>query len=127
MADARKAGQRELGALYRAFAVACIETGATRTLLRLGFGDPYGYSALRDAFTMMLLAGVPPDFKAAFVTDEPHLGRSFQALEQDLQRLGIKAAAFDRAADAISWLDCERPQGRDGRAAAGLREVRAGR
>jgi hypothetical protein len=73
-------------------------------LLKAGHGDPEGHLSLREAFTMMLLAGIPSGFRIAFVTNATPIARVFQALRGDLRRLRLDAAVFGEESDALDWL-----------------------
>src|SRR5260221_12345793 len=61
----------ELQSTYRAFAVLCIKNRITRALVKAIDSDPAGEHALRDAFTMMLLAGIPARWKLALGAGTP--------------------------------------------------------
>src|SRR5260221_11362822 len=61
----------ELQSTYRAFAVLCIKNRITRALVKAIDSDPAGEHALRDAFTMMLMAGTTARLKPALVAGKP--------------------------------------------------------
>src|SRR5258707_14454953 len=61
----------ELQSTYRAFAVLSIKNRITRALVKAIDTDPAGEHALRDAFTVMLLAGSPRGQEPAAVPRTP--------------------------------------------------------
>ena len=107
---------RELSQLYRDFAVACVEKQVSRVLLRARHGTLEAHLALRDAMTVMLLAGIPSGFRIGFVADRPTAAEALAALGEDLRRLGIAAALFDSEEPALAWLKPS-PAGSRGRQA----------
>jgi hypothetical protein len=103
---------RELSQLYRDFAVACVEKQVSRVLLKAKHGSVEAHFALRDALTMMLLAGIPSEFKIGFVADSPPTAQALQALRDELRRLGVVAALFDAEEPAVAWLRPSVPESR---------------
>jgi len=95
----------EIAALYRAVAVACVQKQITRVLIIAGDDDPAGERALRDVLTMMLLAGIPSDFKLALVAASERVGRTYRNAQRDLCAAGVTARLFDSEQDATRWLD----------------------
>jgi len=95
---------RELSQLYRDFAVACVEKQVSRVLLKAKHGTLEAHFALRDALTMMLLAGIPSGFRIGFVADCPPTAQTLEALRDELRRLGVAAALFDAEEPALAWL-----------------------
>jgi len=95
----------ELGELYRAFAVLCIEKQSRRALILAGEADSAGERALRVAVTMMLLAGIPEDFRLALVTASAEVAATYHAAPRDLCAAGVAARLFDSEQDASRWLE----------------------
>ncbi len=95
----------ELGELYRAFAVLCIEKQFRRALILAGDDDRAGDRALRVAVTMMLLAGIPRDFRLALVTASAEVAATYHAAPSDICAAGVAARLFDSRQDATHWLE----------------------
>lgn len=107
-ADGRGADARVFAAMCRALAVKCIESDAERALIDASDCDAESAHALRDAFTVMLLADLPRGFRVAIVINAGP-GHGFVAgLQRDLARLQINARLFDGTDAAADWLDCAR-------------------
>ena len=98
----------ELGELYRAFAILCIEKQFRRALIVAGEADRAGDRALRVAVTMMLLAGIPSDFRLALVPASAKVAATYQAAPRDLCAAGVAARLFDSEQDASRWLEGSR-------------------
>lgn len=79
----------EIGTLFRALAVACIEKQFARVLIIAGDDDPAGERALRDALTMMVLAGVANGFRLALVTALPRVQYTYRNAQRDFTAAGI--------------------------------------
>ncbi len=94
----------ELQSTYRAFAVLCIKNQITRALVKAIDSDPAGEHALRDAFTMMLLAGIPAGWKLALVADTPAVEARYRDAQRDLTMAGVDARLFATEQEALSWL-----------------------
>ena len=94
----------EIGEIYRALAVRCIEDQVARVLVKPGDADPVGERALRDAFTMILLAGIAPGFRIAIVTSVPAIEARYRVCARDLRLANVDAKMFSGEAEAISWL-----------------------
>ncbi|HEX9434740.1 MAG TPA: hypothetical protein VF936_18340, partial [Burkholderiales bacterium] len=94
----------ELQSTYRAFAVLCIKNRITRALVKAIDSDPAGEHALRDAFTMMLLAGIPAGWKLALVADTPAVEARYRNAQRDLTMAGVEARLFANEQEALSWL-----------------------
>jgi hypothetical protein len=94
----------ELQSTYRAFAVLCIKNRITRALVKAIDSDPAGEYALRDAFTMMLLAGIPAGWKLALVADTPAVEARYRNAQRDLTMAGVEARLFANEQEALSWL-----------------------
>ena len=95
----------EIAALYRALAVTCIEKQISQVLIIAGDDDPAGERALRDALTMMVLAGIPHDFRLALVTALPGVAQTYGRTQRDFNAAGIKTRVFENAEDAERWLE----------------------
>ena len=108
----QQSSERELAQLYRDFAVACVEKQVSRVLLKARHGDLEAHRALRDALTVMLLAGIPSEFRIGFVADRPPAAQALEALRDELRRLGVVAALFDAEEPAVAWLRPSVPESR---------------
>lgn len=104
MVDCTGCGGRELAQLYRDFAVACIERRLEHVLVVAGGGDPRDHLSLRDAVTVMMLAGVPSGFRIALVAPVAPIEAAFRALQRDLRQRRVEAAVFDHEDRAREWL-----------------------
>ncbi|HEY5897009.1 MAG TPA: hypothetical protein VIV54_05560 [Burkholderiales bacterium] len=102
--DCRSADARAMSQACRALAVECLEKQINRVLIDAIECDPEGHYALRDAFTMMILAGIPDRFRLALLTDVPHVRVLFADLQRDLRLLNIEARLFGRENEAVEWL-----------------------
>ena len=100
----------EIGELYRALAVACIQKQVTRVLIIAGDDDPAGERALRDALTMMVLAGIADGFRLALVTPLPRVEYVYRNAQRDFTAAGITTRQFDNEDEALQWLDQGRGQ-----------------
>ena len=104
----------EIAQIYRTLAVRCIEEEVKRVLVKPGDDDYAGERALRDAFTMILLAGIAPGFRIALVASEPRVEARYRICVRDLRLANVDAKLFGDEAEAASWLA---PSGREQRAA----------
>jgi hypothetical protein len=95
----------EIADLFRALAVTCVQRQVRRVLIVAGDDDPAGERALRDALKMMLLAGIPSDFKLALVAASERGGSAYRNAHRDLCAAGITARVFDGEDEATRWLD----------------------
>lgn len=96
----------ELSDLYRAFAVLCVDTHASRALLKAGDDDPRGHHALRDALeTMALRAPIPFDFKLALVPSTRPIEAIYREAQQQLRAVGLNAWVFGSEDEALEWLE----------------------
>jgi len=95
----------ELGELYRAFAVLCIERQFRQAMILAGDADRSGERALRVAVTMMLLAGIPRDFRLGLVAASPEVAAAYRAAPGDLCAAGVAARLFDSERNAARWLE----------------------
>lgn len=94
----------EVSELYRMLAVECVEKQIDRVLVKAANCSPEGHLALRDALTVMILAGIPSGFRLAMVTDMARVQHLFLELQGDLRRLSIHLALFTDEANAVEWL-----------------------
>ena len=94
----------EIAELYRALAVTCVEKQVTRVLIVAGDDEPEGERALRDALTIMVLAGLPEDFRLALVAPLPRVARTYAATQRDFIAAGITTRVFETEQDAARWL-----------------------
>lgn len=95
----------EIAELFRALAVTCVHKQITRVLIIAGDHDPAGEKALRDALTVMVLAGIPPDFKLALVAGSDRVEMTYRNAQRDLCAAGVTARLFSSEDDATRWLD----------------------
>lgn len=102
----------EIAVLYRALAVTCVQQQITRVLIVAGDDEPAGERALRNALTMMVLAGVPRGFRLALVAAVPRVANTYRNTPRDFTAAGIGTRLFDNEADATSWLDGNLPASR---------------
>lgn len=87
----------------RGLAMACIRHSVDRILVDATDCDPDGHFALRDALTALMLAGMPPGFRLALVTNATRF-ESFFGLQRDLHLLNIPVRCFEDGGDAEKWL-----------------------
>jgi len=95
----------EIAELFRALAVTCVHKQIARVLIIAGDHDPAGEQALRDALTVMVLAGIPPDFKLALVAVTERVEVTYRNAQRDLCAAGVTARLFSSEDDATRWLD----------------------
>lgn len=74
-------------------------------LIIAGDDDPAGERALRDALFVMVLMGLPTDFKLALVAASDRVEVTYRNAQRDLCAAGVPARLFDREDDATRWLD----------------------
>jgi hypothetical protein len=103
-ADCRHADLPEMAQTCRELAAKCLSSDANRVLVLANGCNPDGNLALRNAFTTMLLAGIPAGFRLALVTDVPRVTALFAYLERDLLVLGVHARSFGHESEAVDWL-----------------------
>ena len=94
----------EIGELYRSLAVTCVEKQTPRVLIVAGDDDPAGERALRDALTVMVLAGLPAHFRLAVVVALPRAAPIYGNTERDLNAAGIPTRLFEKEEEALLWL-----------------------
>lgn len=95
----------EIAELYRALAVTCVERQLARVLIVAGDDEPEGERALRDALTIMVLAGIPKEFRLALVAALPRVAQTYALTQRDFNAAGIKTRVFENEADAVWWLE----------------------
>lgn len=95
----------EIAELYRSLAVSCVQRQISRVLLIAGDDDPAGEHALRDAATIMVLAGIPTDFRLALVIALRRALAVYGNTERDLSAVGIRTRVFTTEEEAVLWLD----------------------
>ena len=95
----------EIAGLFRSVAVSCVQRQISRVLLIAGDDDPAGERALRDALTIMVLAGIPADFRLALVIALRRALAIYGNTERDLNAAGIKTRLFGTEQEAVRWLD----------------------
>jgi len=99
---------QELGELYREFAVLCVEKQYRQALVLAGEDRRAGEQALRCAVTIMLLAGIPRDFRLALVAASTNVAAAYRLAQRDLCAAGVAARLFDSKQDAAGWLEDQR-------------------
>jgi hypothetical protein len=102
--DSGRGTATELAAIYRDFAVLCIEKQIRRVLVKPGDDDPAGERCLRNALTTMVLAGLPSEFKMALLAETARIAARYRDTERDLCAAGVKAKMFDSEPAAARWL-----------------------
>lgn len=107
-ADGRRADARAFADMCRAVAVLCIEQRVPRLLIDATDCEPEGAQAVRDAFTVMVLAGMPSAFRVALVTKALTATDGLPGVERDLRRLRVDVKVFGGVEAAESWLACPR-------------------
>lgn len=108
----RHGNASEISALYEELAIECVATHVNRVILKAIDCSDEGHRALRNAFTTLILTGIPAEFRFALVTNVSRIRVLFLDLQRDLWRLGIYAAHFIDEAQALEWLqakDAPRP------------------
>ena len=91
--------------IFRSFAERCLQKQINRVLVKTGDSDAAGERALRDAFTTLLLAGIPSNFKIALVAGTPLIQSRYRNAQRDLAMAGVDAKLFDSEAEAVWWLE----------------------
>jgi len=95
----------EVQECYRAFVNECLTRQCARALV-VGYADldPFYHLAARDALRAMALAGVPANFRLAFVAKTGGLIAVYDTAVVEASRLGIEARRFITEGDAERWL-----------------------
>ena len=94
----------EIAEIYRALAVRCIHEEVKRVLVKPGDDDYAGERALRDAFTMILLAGIAPGFRIALVAADQRVEARYRICVRDLRLANVDAKLFTSENEARLWL-----------------------
>ena len=94
----------EIAETYRAVAVSCIEQQIARVMVVVGDPDPAGERSLRDAATMMVLAGIAPGFRLALVAAAPRVMQTYHNAPRDLTAAGVSTRLFESEEEAAGWL-----------------------
>lgn len=94
----------EIAEIYRALAVRCIQEEVKRVMVKPGDDDYAGERALRDAFTMILLAGIAPGFRIALVADDQRVEARYRICVRDLRMANVDAKLFTSENEARLWL-----------------------
>src|SRR5678816_4926348 len=84
----------EVAEAYRVLARRCATEGFSRVLVTVIDNDPAVERALREAFTTMLLAGIPFGFRMALVAATPQIEARYRTLRRDLHYLAIEMEFF---------------------------------
>lgn len=96
----------ELSAVYRGFAMFCLDNKVTRALLKAGDNDPNGHYRLRDALaTMAQAAQIPAEFKLALVPSTRAIEAIYREAQRHLRAAGLNAWVFADEDDAVDWLE----------------------
>jgi hypothetical protein len=90
---------------YRRLAYECVQRKCARVLV-IGKSsyDAFYHLAGRDVLHSMALAGLPADFRIAFVATTPSLIAVYDAAVLEAERLGLEAKRFTVEAEAERWL-----------------------
>lgn len=104
LVDCNHADGHDMSDACRELAVECLARQTNRVLVQALGCDPEAHFPLRNAFTTMVLAGIPSGFRLALVTDVPRVRALFGNLQQDLQLLNIHVRAFLQESEAADWL-----------------------
>ena len=102
-ADSRCSEAREIAALFREVAVTCVQKQTTRLLIIVD-DDPAGQRALRDALTVMVLAGIPSQFRLAIVAASDRASVAYRQAQRDFCAAEVTTRLFDSETDAATWL-----------------------
>jgi hypothetical protein len=95
----------EVQECYRVLANECLVRHCSRVLV-LGIAtlDPFYHLAGRDALRSLALAGVPANFRLAFVAKSATLIAVYDAAVVEAGRLGLDVRRFTDEQDAQRWL-----------------------
>lgn len=90
---------------YRRLAYECVQRKRARVLV-IGKStyDAFYHLAGRDALRSMALAGLPANFRIAFVATTPSLIAVYDAAVLEAERLGLEARRFTDETQAERWL-----------------------
>ena len=118
IADCTNADAGEMAQACRDLAAQCLSRELNRVLVHANGCHPEAHHLLRNAFTTMLLAGIPAGFRLALVTDVPRVWALFADLQRDLALVKVHAKAFNHESDAVEWLRAASRPVQDARAAS---------
>lgn len=95
----------EVQECYRAVAGRCLTRRYARVLI-LGISqfDAFDHLAARDMLRSLSLAGLPPDFRIAFVALTPDLIAIYDTAVLEAERFDMEARRFGSEAEAELWL-----------------------
>jgi hypothetical protein len=95
----------EVQECYRAFVNECLQRQCKRALVIGESGaDAFAHLAARDAIHSMVVAGVPADFRLAFVAGDPGMIAVYDAAVVEARRNGVDARRFPDEKAAEQWL-----------------------
>ena len=97
-------GQDEINEIYRSLAVLCVSRQVRRVLLVAQRDHSSGEHVLREAFSAMVLAGIPEDFRLAFVAGSREIAERYRQAISDLGLASLEAQIFYDETDALDWL-----------------------
>ena len=95
----------EMAEVSRGLAAACIQKKIKRVLIVAGGDHPAGELYLRNALTMIILAGIPDGFRLALVTPLPRTAHIYRNTQGDFNAAGVRTSVFEKEDDAVRWLD----------------------
>ena len=95
----------ELAELSRSLADACIQNKIRRVLVVAAGDAPAGDHYLRNALTMIVLAGIPAGFRLALVTPLSRTAHIYRNTHGDFNAAGVTTRVFETEEDAVRWLD----------------------
>lgn len=96
---------REVGQVYRTFAVRLIEAPMRRVLIQSGKRSPEGHLALRDVLrTLLRHVGIPADLRIALLPQTPRAQWVFEHVLLEFQRTGLEVRLFQNEDEAEAWL-----------------------
>ena len=97
----------DIGELYQAVAVTCIQHQVLRVLIIAGDDDASGAGALRAALTRMVLAGISAGFRLALVVSSPRVAYAYRNAGRELNAAEIRTRLFDNEDEALRWFEVE--------------------
>lgn len=103
--DARGCEPRRLCYGYQVFGMLCVRRQVRAALVRTGSEDPDGHYVLRDILvTLARVAGIPLDFRLAFVARSDEIAEVCRTMQKALTPLGCELAVFRSERRAHEWL-----------------------
>lgn len=95
----------EVQECYRSFVNECLQRQCKRALVIGESGaDAFAHLAARDAIHSMVVAGVPPGFRLAFVAGDAGMIAVYDAAVVEARRNGMDARRFADEKAAEQWL-----------------------